>query len=194
MHQLTAISEEGHQGACTTIESQPDLMRTNEPPESSTMPKQSFFDPKMLDRLKQAVTDATSFDEIKSVRDHVAAFVVFAESAGLSLVVRNRAAEIRLRAERRAGELLPTLIAWGGDRRSKSHSRVLKIADLGINHNQASRWRLAASLPKAEFDQYIRSMKRSGGEITSQGLLRLAKLRAGRSRLKHAKPRSQRPR
>ena len=95
---------------------------------------------KVLDKLAHALAETRNLTEIKSLRDKAEAARKYAQSAALSLKIQNRAAELKLLAERRAGELLNELVAHGGNRRSSSHTENLKLSDLGIDHNQSSRW------------------------------------------------------
>jgi hypothetical protein len=41
----------------------------------------------------------------------------------------------------------------GGDRRSNGHDDRLKLADLGLDHNQSKRWQ-QASLPEEEYVRF----------------------------------------
>ena len=54
--------------------------------------------------------------------------------------------EIKLRAERWAGELLKDEIRSGGDRKSKSRSQAVTLIDMGISRNQSSKWQKIASI------------------------------------------------
>ena len=54
----------------------------------------------LLDQAGQALSEARSLDEIKTVRDKAEAVRKYAQSASLGLDVQNRAAEVKLRAER----------------------------------------------------------------------------------------------
>ena len=65
-----------------------------------------------------------------------------------SLVMQNHCAEIKIRAERRAGEMLREMDLHGGDRKSKLHDATLKLDDLGINRTQSSRWQSIAGMPE----------------------------------------------
>jgi hypothetical protein len=84
------------------------------------------------------------------------ALTVYARQA-LNLEAEQKAAGVRLRAERRAGELLRessragTRQKPGGDRRSKSTDMILKspsLSDLNISLNQSSNWQKLAAIPQ----------------------------------------------
>jgi len=59
-----------------------------------------------FDEARRALALATSIDEVKDIRDKAAALVAYVRQQGESLEMQNQCAEIKLRAERRAGELL----------------------------------------------------------------------------------------
>jgi hypothetical protein len=130
----------------------------------------------LLDRAGQALAEARSFDEIKEIRNKAEAVRKYAQSASLGLDIQNRAAEVKLRAERQAGKLLSAISLRGGDRRSKNHGERLKLDDLGISRNQSTRWQLEARVPEDVFREYIRETRQAGRELTSNRLIRLAKL------------------
>jgi hypothetical protein len=58
-----------------------------------------------------------------------------------TLEMQNAAAEIKLRAERRAGEMLAQMEKHNGDPRSRD---VTRVSDLGISKMQSHRWQLEA--------------------------------------------------
>jgi hypothetical protein len=129
----------------------------------------------LLDQAKQALSEARSFDQIKDIRDKAEAVRKYAQSASLGLDIQNRAAEVKLRAERQAGKLLAQLMLRGGDRRSKLRHARLKLDDLGISRNQSTRWQIEAKVPENVFCQYVRETCDAGKEITSANLMRIAK-------------------
>jgi hypothetical protein len=129
----------------------------------------------LLDRASQLLSQAASLDDIKEVRDTAEAARTFAKAARLGLELQNRAAELKLRAERKAGGFLAQLRLRGGDRKSKSPRVTLKLDDLGVSRRQSELWQLVASVPDADFDDYIRGKNELGQEVTASGLLRLAK-------------------
>ena len=111
----------------------------------------------------------------KEIRDKAEAARQYAKSASLGLEIQNYAAEIKLRAERKAGQILLELKLHGGDRKSSSHDENLKIHDIGINHNQSARWQLEAQVPDEDFEEYVAQSQDSGTELTATGLLRIAR-------------------
>ena len=137
-----------------------------------------------LEEASRSLAQANSLDEIKSIRDQAEAARQYAKSAALGLQVQNFAAELRLRAERKAGGLLAQLPLRGGDRKSNSHRESLKLSDIGIDRNKSARWQFAASIPESIFQGYVAGAEASGTEITTQGLFRLASkatIRRGRT-------------
>ena len=59
-----------------------------------------------FDAARREIELARDVDEIKAIRDKAEALRAYAKQAGESLDVQNAAAEIKIRAERRAGEIL----------------------------------------------------------------------------------------
>jgi hypothetical protein len=129
----------------------------------------------LLDQAGQALADAQNFEKIKEIRDKAEAVRKYAQSASLGLGIQNRAAEVKLRAERQAGKLLAEMTLRGGDRRSKNHNERLKLEDLGISRNQSTRWQMQARVPENVFREHIRLTCDAGKELTSARLLRFAK-------------------
>jgi hypothetical protein len=129
----------------------------------------------LLDQAGQALAEAQNFEQIKEIRDKAEAVRKYAQSASLGLGIQNRAAEVKLRAERQAGKLLSQMTLRGGDRRSKNHNERLKLDDLGISRNQSTRWQMQARLPETVFREHIKDTCDAGKELTSTRLLRLAK-------------------
>jgi hypothetical protein len=128
-----------------------------------------------LDEAAQLLDKARSFDDIKAIRDKAEAVRIYVKAAKMGLELQNRAAELKLCAERKAGTFLSTLRLQGGDRRSKGHRDPLKLEDLGVSRNESKRWQLASTVPECEFRQYLNSKTSLGEEVTAAGLLKLAR-------------------
>ena len=75
----------------------------------------------------------------------------------------NQCAEIKLRAERRAGELLEDQKAPQGRPNAKTSHAVTFYKDIGIDRRQSHRWQQIASLNDSTFDDYIEQAKVDGG-------------------------------
>jgi len=130
-----------------------------------------------FDAIKTALQKAASVDEAKGIRDKAEALRIYAKQSGQSLEVLNRCAEIKLGAERRAGEILLEMEKNKGARGKGVHYRdesAPTLADLGISQVQSHRWQKIASIPTREFESFIRERKRDGKELTSISVLRLA--------------------
>lgn len=128
-----------------------------------------------LDEARAALGNAQTVSDLKAIRDQADAVRMQAKLMNLDFELLNLAAELKLQVERRIGRLLIEMKLRGGDRRSKAPPEPLKLRDLGIDKNQSARWQLEASVPEAEFCQFVRTSHAANREITSAGLIRLAK-------------------
>lgn len=129
----------------------------------------------LLTEAHRAIAEVHGLDGIKAIRDKAEAVRKYAQSAGMGLELQNYAAEVKLRAERKAGELLSQLQLHGGDRKSEQSEQRVKLDDLGITKDQSSRWQLTAAIPDRDFEKYVTETKSGRGEVTTAGLLRVAK-------------------
>ncbi len=75
------------------------------------------------DAARKAIAAAHRVDEVKHIRDKAEAVRVYAKQAG-DFELQNKAAEIRLFAERRAGELLADMSGTNGRRRKKASEEI----------------------------------------------------------------------
>jgi N6-adenosine-specific RNA methylase IME4 len=129
----------------------------------------------LLSQARQMLAECKSLDEVLDVRDKAAAIQTYLRMRDEGLEAQNHAAEIKLRAERRAGELLAAMPKGNGDPSLHDVSRVPRLADIGIKHIDSHRWQRIASLDERTFEDYIEDSLGSGAELTTQGALRLAK-------------------
>ena len=87
--------------------------------------------------------------------------------------------EIKLRAERKAGEMLAeTELDKGGrpaENQSHDASSLPKLKELGIEKDQSSRWQNIASIPEETFEEHIKKVINSKKELTSVSVYNLAR-------------------
>src|SRR5262249_26693412 len=101
----------------------------------------------------------------------------YAKQSGQSLELQNQFAEIKLWAERRAGEMLKGMIknkgACGKPAGLRDESAP-RLEEIGISQIQSHRWQKIAAIPQREFEFFIADAKTRRQEITSAAVLRLA--------------------
>ena len=138
------------------------------------------------DAARKAIAAAHRVDEVKAIRDKAEAVRTYAKLAG-DLQLQNQACEIRLRAERRAGQLLIEMEknpgTRGKGRPRKDGTRVTrsnrttayppKLEEVGITKDQSSKWqRLALLVDEATFEKALVQAQEKYGELTNAALLR----------------------
>lgn len=124
------------------------------------------------DTMCRAIAAAYEVDEVKDLRDKAMALEHYSRQARNTEAER-QACEIRLRAERKAGELLsaaeknlggrPAEIPSHGTRGfserldneatwSPDLKKAKTLAERGISYSQSSRWQQLAAVPEAQFE------------------------------------------
>ncbi|MGO9566202.1 MAG: DNA methyltransferase [Desulfomonilaceae bacterium] len=125
---------------------------------------------------------ATTVDEVKQIRDKAEAMRMYARQAQYTLEMQNMCAEIKLRAERRLGEMLQeTRIAERGEnnllrgRTMRPRDEGPLLADLGVPKSQSSRCQIISRLSNEQFEKRIQDIKGSGKELSSRDMVDFAK-------------------
>ena len=134
----------------------------------------------LLDKAKRELALMESVQDVKEIRDTAEAYRIRIKQAKAGLELQNKAAEIKLRAERRAGELLAQDERAKGSRgqlagRDASGAPMVvepekaapTLADLGISWNQSSAWQIVAAIPEEDFESAIRTAVDGEKELTS---------------------------
>jgi hypothetical protein len=108
------------------------------------------------DAMCRAIDAAYKVDEVKDIRDKAVALEHYARQAR-NTEAEQRACEIRLRAERRAGQLLKKVEkAKGALRRGNTMSPrgddASTLANLGVSKKQSSDWQKLADVPDQQFE------------------------------------------
>jgi len=131
----------------------------------------------------KALAEARTVDELKHIRNQAEAIRYAAKQAQMGIEMINDAAELKLRAERRAGELLRETEKAKGTRGQLSGGSIVSppanaptLSDLGIEKWQAARWQQIAEMPQGNFEQYLAETRSEQAEVTTAGVLRLAQL------------------
>ena len=138
------------------------------------------------DAARKAIASAYRVDEAKKIRDKAEAVRTYARLAG-DLQLQNQACEIRLRAERRAGQLLLEMEKNPGtrgtgrprkdgtkvERSSMTTAHPPKLEDFGVTKDQSSKWqRLALLVDESTFERALVQAREKNGELTNAALLR----------------------
>jgi N6-adenosine-specific RNA methylase IME4 len=142
------------------------------------------------DAARRALAEAHRVDEVKDIRDKAVAMQTYARQAQDTSLI-TQATEIRMRAERRAGELLIEMAerkerAKAGDADgSTRRPSVPKLSDLGINKTQSSRWQELAKLDVEVFESKVEATtKRAYNSLTGR-LLKAERIKEAKAQ--HAK-------
>lgn len=115
------------------------------------------------DAACRALAEAKSVDDVKDIRDRSEAMRAYAKQAK-NKQLEVDAGEIRIRAERRLGEMIAaqreTVGLSEGGRPSKTGSQqnpvsLPTLAEAGIDKNLADRARKLAAIPEAEFTEIV---------------------------------------
>jgi ParB family chromosome partitioning protein len=129
-----------------------------------------------ISQAKLALVSAKNLDDVLRIRDQAEALRIYIKAASDSLEAANSAAEIKLRAERRAGEMLA-----GMEKPLNQHGKVAPntmlgatLESFGVSYMQSSRWQKEAKVNEDTFEEYIRECNDEQREVTQAGLLKLA--------------------
>jgi len=132
-----------------------------------------------LDRAKALIAQA-DITQLREIINRAEALRVYAEQARKGLEVQNKCAEVKIRAERRAGEVLGSIERNPGSRTDLTSSSLDEVTYSEILERNkiprptANRWQLEAEIPDNKFEEWLTEIKSQNREITSTGLRRLA--------------------
>ena len=114
------------------------------------------------EKAKAALADCKSVDEVKDIVDQATAIQAYARQAK-DRTLEQDAVEIRMRAERRLGEMMAEQKATVGLAKGQQSAKGFTknplapptLAEAGIDKNLANRARRMARMPQAEFDDAV---------------------------------------
>lgn len=133
---------------------------------------------------RTALAEAHRVDEVKDIRDKAEAMAAYARQAKDQELIL-WATEIKVRAERRAGEMLAQAgergervthrdARWGDKSESQDATRKPTLADIGITKDQSARWQSLASMSDEHFETAVATAKEQAGQVTTAFMLREA--------------------
>lgn len=104
------------------------------------------------DAMCRAIAEAHAVDEVKDIRDKARAIEMYARQAQ-NTEAEERAREIRLRAERKCGQMLADMDKLKG--RPEKASTATRLSDVGVSYDQSSQWQKLAAVPEEIFEQAL---------------------------------------
>src|SRR6266567_3336565 len=132
------------------------------------------------EKARSALEECARVDEVKVIRDKAMALQVYARQAKDTELIEY-ATKIRLRAERRAGELLAGMDKAKGSR-GQAHGRDVSggivmeppenddtptLAEMGISKKQSAQWQKLAGMGESEFETYAEDITQRTVRSTS---------------------------
>lgn len=106
------------------------------------------------DAMCAAIAAAYDVDEVKDLRDKAIAIEMYARQAK-NVEAERQACEIRLRAERRWGQLRKTEVAPAHRPKASQDARVKTLDELGVSYTQSSRWQGLAEVDDETFEEEV---------------------------------------
>jgi hypothetical protein len=133
------------------------------------------------EHARTALAECYRVDEVKDIRDKAEAMAAYARQAKDSELIQY-ATEIKVRAERRCGELLATTEKNRGAAGSTQSIAVERcdrdtptLASMGLTKDESSRYQQLAAMPDEHFETAVATAKATAGEVTTAFMLREAK-------------------
>lgn len=120
--------------------------------------------------------EKASHTQLKELISYAETVRVYAIQAKKGLQLQNQAVEVKLRAERKLGE-------WykkqpknkGGEPPVAGVQPVKTLKEMGLDKVKMHRISAIASLPEKDFEKHMAEVKRSNEELTTIGVIKLAK-------------------
>ena len=104
--------------------------------------------------MVRAISECYEIDEVKDIRDKARAMEVYAQQA-MNVDAERQAIEIRIRAERKVGQMLRDMDKNAGAAQPTRSSDTTTLEDMGISKDQSSKWQRLAAVPDDEFEQAL---------------------------------------
>ena len=137
------------------------------------------------EQARHALAECQRVDEVKDIRDKAEAMAAYARQAKDTEMIQ-WATEIKVRAERRCGELLRGNVATASERGQQGAkarwdgksdeptSHAASLSDMGLTKDQSSRYQSLASMSDDHFETAVATAKDTAGQVTTAFMLREA--------------------
>lgn len=142
---------------------------------------------------RHALTQAVMFDEVMAIMGAAEQAALYAKQANDNELVE-KATEIRVRAQRRAGEMLTKAkeqgfmadqSTGGSSGAAAKHGRSLPttsqpptLKQIGVTKDQSAHWQKLAAMPEEHFEAAVETAKAATGQVATAFMLREATGRA----------------
>lgn len=128
-----------------------------------------------VERASKELARLKDVDRVKDIADKAAAVRGWLRAQGFALEAQNDAAEIMIRAQRRAGEILRAMPkALGARNVGKSGGSKLQpptLEEQGIEKTWASRAQKLAAVPEPVFEKHVTATRARAEKLTTSGAI-----------------------
>jgi hypothetical protein len=151
----------------------------------------------VIEQVGAALVRSSEVKDVLDVRDWAETMRHFLSQKNAALASLNAAAELKIRAERKLGEMVRDMPKRRAGRPRKGIGSIVEpipapptLADLGIDKKESHRWQTLAAPSQADFEGFLAGAKARGEELSTAAALRFAKgLKSESARSAKAKPR-----
>jgi len=126
-----------------------------------------------LDAARRMLAEAKDVYDLMDLRDQAATVQAWIRRRDLSLDDENRAAELRVRAEREIGRRLKESVRPGNPQLSTELTIGTRLPQ-GISRNQSSQYQRMAAVSDDDFERHMAEAKQAKERITTKGVVNLA--------------------
>lgn len=120
--------------------------------------------------IEHELTLADTPSKVKSIDDKLAVIQELFRKERRALSNQNKLATLRIKAQRRGGELLASTVRQGRPKK-RSHDETFSLPE-GIDKNTSFRWQALAEIAEKTLEDYLKLQEECGEEVTTAGLQR----------------------
>ncbi len=126
---------------------------------------------------KAALEKARTIPEVKVIRDQAAALSNYLKQQNYCLTIQNDAGELKLRAERKLGNIIPDQFPQG-----RKRFRAGTLKESHISKTDSHRWQQVAAIPEPDFDAFVEETKARSKELTTSAAVEFSRQIASTAR------------